>query len=111
MRRRQFIGVVVATVAYPVAAIAQLNRAPRIAIIGSLNQGAINTLKDGLRQFGFADGETIMVVGSPASAASPEELSKTVSDLISQKIDLIFASGALAGRIAKGATSTIPIVC
>ena len=38
-------------------------------------------------------------------------MSKTVSDLISQKIDLIFASGAVAGKTAKDATSTIPIVC
>ena len=60
-------------------------------------------LKDGLREFGFVDGETIIIDGSPASAASPEELSKTVANLISRKIDLIFASGALAGRIAKGA--------
>jgi hypothetical protein len=34
-----------------------------------------------------------------------------VSNLISQKIYLIFASGAVAGRTAKDATSTIPIVC
>jgi len=111
MRRRDFMSLVSATAACSFPAIAQSNVIPRIAIIGSLDQGAIDALKDSLRQFGFVDGETIIIVGSPASAASPEAVSKTVSNLISQKVDLIFASGALAGRIAKDATSTIPIVC
>jgi putative tryptophan/tyrosine transport system substrate-binding protein len=111
MRRREFISLVIATASYPFAAVAQSKGAARIAIIGSLNQSAINTFKDGLREFGLVEGETIFVAGGPASAASPEELSKTVSHLITQKIDLMFASGALAGRTAKNATSTIPIVC
>ncbi|WMT75718.1 ABC transporter substrate-binding protein [Bradyrhizobium sp. Ash2021] len=114
MRRREFIelaGLTSVWAARPFAAIAQSKAIARIAIIGSLGQNAIDALKDGLREFGLVDGETIIIVGSPASAASPEAVSTTVSDLISQKINLIFASGALAGRIAKDATSTIPIVC
>ena len=100
-----------ATAAWPFAAVAQSKAIARIAIIGSLDQGAINAFKDGLREFGLVEGETIIILGSPASAASPEEVSKSVSNFISQKIDLIFASGAVAGRTAKGATSTLPIVC
>jgi putative tryptophan/tyrosine transport system substrate-binding protein len=111
MRRRDFMSLVSATAACTFPANAQSKAIPRIAIIGSLGQSAIDALKDGLREFGLVDGETIIIVGSPASAASPEAVSKTVSNLISQKIDLIFASGALAGRTAKDATSTIPIVC
>lgn len=111
MRRRDFMSLVSAAAACSFPAIAQSNVIPKIAIIGSLGQTAIDALKDGLREFGFVDGETIIIVGSPASATSPEAVSKTVSNLISQKIDLIFASGALAGRTAKDATSIIPIVC
>ena len=111
MRRRDFLNLVTATAAYPFAAIAQSKAVARIAIVGSLGQSAIDAIKDGLREFGLVDGETIIVVGDPASAASPEAVSKTVSNLISQRIDLIFASGAVAGRTAKDATSTIPIVC
>ena len=105
------MSLVTATAAWPFAAIAQSKAIARIAIIGSLDQGAINAFKDGLREFGLVEGETIIILGSPASAASPEEVSKSVSNFISQKIDLIFASGAVAGRTAKGATSTLPIVC
>ena len=104
------MGLVAAAAACPFAA-AQSKGVARIAIIGSLNQSAIDAFKDGLREFGLIEGEKIIVIGSPASAASPEEVSKAVSNLISQKIDLIFASGAVAGKIAKEATSTIPIVC
>lgn len=111
MRRRDFLSLVTATATCPFAAIAQSKAVARIGIIGSLGQSAIDAFKDGLREFGLVDGETIIVVGDPASAASPETVSETVSNLISQKIDLIFASGALAGRTAKDATSTIPIVC
>jgi len=111
MRRRDFLSLVTATAACPFAAIAQSKAVARIGIIGSLGQSAIDAFKDGLREFGLVDGETIIVVGDPASAASPETVSETVSSLIEQKIDLIFASGALAGRTAKDATSTIPIVC
>ena len=105
------MSVVTAAAAWPFAAIAQTKATARVAIVGSLNQTAINAFKDGLREFGFVEGETIIILGSPASAASPTEVSKAVSNAISQKIDLIFASGALAGKTAKDATSTIPIVC
>ncbi|MBR1152494.1 ABC transporter substrate-binding protein [Bradyrhizobium sp. JYMT SZCCT0428] len=105
------MSLVTATAIWPIAAIAQSKAIAKIAIIGSLNQTAINVFKDGLREFGFVEGETIIILGSPASAASPEEVSKSVSNFISQKIDLIFASGAVAGRTAKAATSTLPIVC
>jgi len=111
MRRRDFMSLVGATAACTFPAIAQSNAIPRLAMIGSFGQGAIDALKEGLRQFGFFDGKTIIIVGRPASAASPQAVSKMVSNLISQRIDVIFASGALAGKIAKDATSTIPIVC
>ena len=95
MERRQFISGLVGTAAWPFGAIAQSKAIPIIAIVGSLDQEAIDTVKDGLREFSFVNGETIIVVGSPASAASPEEVSKTVSNFISQNIDLIFASEAV----------------
>lgn len=111
MKRRDFMSLVTATAACSLPAIARAKPIARIAIVGSLNQGAIDAVKDGLRDFGFVDGETIIVLGSPASAASPEEVFETLSNLISQNIDVIFASGAVAGRTAKDATSRIPIVC
>jgi putative tryptophan/tyrosine transport system substrate-binding protein len=109
MKRRDLLGLVL--LAFPADAIAQSKGIPRIGIVGSLNQGAIDGFKDGLGKFGLFEGKTIVVLGDPASAASPAAVSKTVSHFISQEIDVIFASGAVAGKAAKNATTTIPIVC
>jgi len=111
MRRREFLGLVSVVAACPVTALAQSKTIPRIGIIGSLNQNAVDSFKDGLREFGLVDGETILILGGPASAVTSEAVSKAVSHLISQKIDVIFASGAVAGKSAKDATGLIPIVC
>jgi putative ABC transport system substrate-binding protein len=111
MRRREFIGLIGGATVLPLAAYAQSKAIPRIAIIGSLGQNSVNALKEGLRGFGLVDEATIIVVGGPATTVTPEAVSAAVSNLISQKIDVIFAPGALAGRTAKDATSTIPIVC
>jgi putative tryptophan/tyrosine transport system substrate-binding protein len=111
MRRRDFLGLVSVVAARPVTALALSTTIPRIGIIGSLGQTAIDAFKDGLRELGLVDGETILILGGPASAVTPEAVSKAVSHLISQKIDVIFASGAVAGKSAKDATGLIPIVC
>jgi putative tryptophan/tyrosine transport system substrate-binding protein len=111
MKRRNFIRLVGFWAASSVAALAQSKAVPAIAVVGSFGQGAIDALKDGLQEFGFIDRKTIVVLGSPAIAASPEAVSEMLSDLIAQNIDVIFASGAVAGTAAKAATSTIPVVC
>jgi putative ABC transport system substrate-binding protein len=111
MRRRQVLTLLSVLAAYPAAALAQSKSIPKIGIVGSLNQRAIDEFKDGLRDLGLVDGDTVVVVGDPASAASPEAVSRTVSHFISQGISVIFASGAVAGKAAQNATSTIPIVC
>jgi putative tryptophan/tyrosine transport system substrate-binding protein len=107
MRRREFIGLIGGATAWPLAAHAQSKAIPKLAIIGSLGQLTVDALKAGLREFGWVDGETIAILGGPAATVEPE----AVSNLVTQKVDVIFASGALAGRMAKDATSTIPIVC
>src|SRR5450631_3370821 len=90
MRRRDFISLLSVTAAYTFPAIAQSKAIPRIAIIGSLNQGAIDALKDSLREFGLVDSETIIVVGAPAGALPREGLSKRFSPLISKIIFCFF---------------------
>lgn len=111
MRRRQVLSLLSVLAVFPTNAIAQSKGIPKIGIVGSLGQSTIDEFKDGLRELGLVDGDTVVVLGDPASAASPEAVSRTVSHFISQGIDVIFASGAVAGKAAKNATSTIPIVC
>src|SRR5947208_2744431 len=111
MRRRQVLSLLTVLAAYPALTLAQSKGIPKVGIVGSLNQGAIDAFKEGLRESGLIDGDTVVILGGPASAASPQAVSKSGSDFISQGIELIFASGAVAGRAAKEATSMIPIVC
>jgi hypothetical protein len=84
MRRRQVLRLLSVLAAYPATTLAQSRGIPKIGIVGSLNQGAIDAFRDGLRESGLVDGDTVVVLGGPASAASPEAVSKTVSDFISQ---------------------------
>jgi putative ABC transport system substrate-binding protein len=110
MKRRAFIAGAGAAAAWPLTAFAQPKAIPRIGIVGSLGQRAVDSFKNGLRDFGLIENETIVVLGGPGNPDNGA-VAKAVSDFISQKIDLIFASGAVAGKAAKQATSATPIVC
>src|SRR6478736_3170768 len=103
MKRRAFIAGLGSATAWSLVAHAQSRAVPKIGIIGSLSQNAIDAFKDGLREYGLTDDNAIIVLGKPASAAPPESIAKTISDLILKNVDLIFASGAVAGNAAKDA--------
>jgi putative ABC transport system substrate-binding protein len=111
MRRRDFLCFLGVLSAGPVTALAQSKAIPKIAIIGSIGQPAVDAFKERLHDQGFDDGDTILILGGPVSATTSKEVSMMVSHLMSQNIDVIFASGAVAGKAAKDATSKIPIVC
>jgi hypothetical protein len=53
MRRRDFLSFLSVVSACPVTALAQSKAIPRIGIIGSLGQAAVDAFKDGLRERGF----------------------------------------------------------
>jgi putative ABC transport system substrate-binding protein len=110
MKRREFIAGTGATAVWPLVAAAQSKVIPKIGIVGTLGQPAVDAFKDGLRNFGLIDGQTIAVLGG-AGAQAPEAVARTVADFVSQKIDVIFASGAVAGKMAKGKTDAVPIIC
>lgn len=111
MRRREFLAGSGAAAVWPlVAAAAQSKVIPRIGIAGTLGPPAVDAFKEGLRDFGFIEGETIVVLGG-AGTQAPEAVETIVSDFISKNIDVIFASGAVAGKIAKAKTGATPIVC
>ena len=111
MRRREFLAGSGAAAVWPlVAAAAQSKVIPRIGIAGTLGPPAVGAFKDGLRDFGFIEGETIVVLGG-AGTQAPEAVETIVSDFTSKNIDVIFASGAVAGKIAKAKTGATPIVC
>ena len=114
MDRRTFIGGFAGgLLAWPLAATAQQpGKAP---IVGVLNTSAgprsltVDTARQGLRDLGYIDGQTIMWEVRFAGGRS-EAFPAFAADLVRRKVDVLLVSGPAAVRAATDATSTIPIV-
>lgn len=110
MRRRAFLGgIFVSAAAVPQRGWSQSKRVPKIGIVGSIGPGAVDALKAGLRDAGFVEEQSIVIIGGPGNF-DRAAVTDAVTDLIARQVDLIFASGLLASQIAKDATTSIPII-
>lgn len=117
MRRREFLLVLgSAGTMWPVAARAQRTR--NLRHIGMLlpNTPAIVTRSpriqaflQGLREFGWVDGETLIIEWRFAEGQL-SRLAALAADLVTSRVDVIVTAAAPAARAAKEATSTIPVV-
>ena len=111
MRRRELIAVLTGAVAWPVALKAQ--QPARIYRMGFLRNGSppptfVEGLRQGMREFGYVEGQNIRI--EYGLAASADELPAAAAELVRLNVDLIIASGTPPTVAAKNATSTIPIV-
>jgi len=116
MRRREFITLVGAAAATcPLAARAQrsADRVLRIGFLGSAtavgSTKAIDALRMGLRDFGYAEGGNIVIEFRWAEERY-DRLPQLVKELIATRVDLLITHGTPGTRAAKQATSNIPIV-
>jgi putative tryptophan/tyrosine transport system substrate-binding protein len=66
-----------------------------------------NALMEGLRQFGYVEGQTIHV--EPREATTPEEFVEMAHDLVGRNVDVIGTLGPGIDAVRR-ATNTIPIV-
>jgi|SRR5579872_1204779 len=116
MRRREFLGVLsggCTAVAWPLAARAQ--QVGKVYRIGFFNAGtsagtpALPALLEGLKQFGWIEGNNIIIEYRYADNRV-ERLPGLAAQLVRLNVDAIVAVGTLAPLAAKQATSTIPIV-
>jgi putative tryptophan/tyrosine transport system substrate-binding protein len=113
MRRRDFlIGGTAA--AWPFAAHAQqAESTPRIGILwpGDAPPASprMESVRQGLRALGFVDGQNVAIELLYAQRGS-QQLPELAADLARLKVDVIFASGDFAPKVAQQATETIPIV-
>src|SRR6266487_2637013 len=69
----------------------------------------MESFRQGLRALGFVDGQNIAIELRYAQRG-PQQLPELAAELIRLKVDVIFASGDLAPKVAQQATETIPIV-
>ncbi len=87
-------------------------KVPRLGLLSPAITPAIpvfDALRQGLRELGYVDGETIILEYRLAAGQS-ERLPALAAELVRLPVDVMFANGTEAALAAKQATSTIPIV-
>ena len=110
MRRREFIALMGASVAWPFAAMAQ--QAGRTYHLGCLLPSPPNeyvAFFDGLRRRGFIEGQNL-TVEYRAYGQHVDLIPQYAAELVKARVDVIVGSGDEAVRAIQQATKTIPIV-
>jgi len=107
MRRREFITLVGAAAASPLAA-----RAQQVPVLGMLAFGSTGPLRQpgmmaALSENGYVEGRNLEL---DFRWGPPEQMPALAAELVRRKVAVIFAGGPPAARAAMQATSTIPIV-
>ena len=100
--------------AVPLAAEAQQPaKVPRIGVLqtgsASVNRHFVDALRQGLREFGYVQGQNIVIEERWAEGRF-DRLPALAGELVLLRVDLIVTAGTPAARAAKEATRTIPIV-
>jgi putative ABC transport system substrate-binding protein len=84
-------------------------KVPRIGYIGDTPGPYVEAFRQGLRERGYIEGETIAVEYRWAEGRH-DRLPDLVAELVQLKVDVLVPVGTQPSRAAKQATSTIPIV-
>jgi putative tryptophan/tyrosine transport system substrate-binding protein len=113
MKRREFIGLLGAATALPLAAHAQeKGKTARIGFLGLLpisgSAARIEAFRGGLRDLGYVDGKNFII--DFQWAERPDDLPKCAAALVDMNVDVILASSSIFVAAARQATKTIPIV-
>src|SRR5262249_28794411 len=95
---------------------AEAQQPTKIARIGYLNPGdpvsrtyRTEAFRQGLKELGYIEGKNIIIEYRFAEAKA-DRLPELARELVTLKVDIIFAGGHPATEAAKNATQTIPIV-
>src|SRR5262245_26904359 len=112
MRRREFMTLLCGAVAFPLAAVAQPGRMPRVGLLMLGNPDPsvyLQNLVEGLRDLGYVEGRnlTLEVRNAKGSAALLGSLAR---ELVALNVDVIVGFQTPSVVAAKAATTTIPIV-
>jgi putative tryptophan/tyrosine transport system substrate-binding protein len=112
MRRREFIALVGAAAAWPLAARAQQAKLPTIGLLGASTSSNWSqwtaTFVQRLRELGWSEGRTVAIEYRWAEGRS-ERFTEIANEFVRLKVDVIVTVGT-AVAAAKQATSTTPIV-
>lgn len=112
--RRQFLSALGGTVvAWPIVARAQRPALPVVGILSGLSPDYIASrmpsFRKGLQEAGFIEGQNVAIEYRLAEG-HVDRLPRLTADLIDRQIAVIFALGIDPAKVAKAATTTLPIV-
>jgi putative ABC transport system substrate-binding protein len=113
MRRRDFLEIVGAVVAWPFAARAQQTSMPVIGLLHSLSraeaEGNVTVFRQALAESGYVEGQNVAIEYRWAEGRY-EQLQTLATELVKRGVSVIVAFSPPAAAAAKAATATIPVV-
>src|SRR2546423_530958 len=113
MRRREFITLLGAAAAWPLAARAQQTAMPVVGMLGSGSIGQLteitSTVRKVLIEFGYVEGQNLAFEHRFADGVY-ERLPELAAELVRRPVAAIVATPFAAALAAKAATKIVPIV-
>jgi putative ABC transport system substrate-binding protein len=116
MKKTATPSILIAVMLFAVAVSAEAQQPAKIPRIGWLTSGDVSVIsgraaafRQGLRELGYVEGKNILIEFRGAKNIR-ERRSAVAEELVRLKVDVIVTSGSDSTRVAKAATSTIPIV-
>jgi putative tryptophan/tyrosine transport system substrate-binding protein len=114
MRRRELLGVLGGAAGWPFVARAQQSLVPAIGFLASFSSSyltrVIPAFRQGLRETGYIDGQNVIIEPRLADGQY-DRLTSLAAELLDRNVAVIVAiGGSEPAKVAKSATTAVPIV-